>query len=117
MKEKRSKENSIEYAFIKEITSLFPSQIVKIIFFGSRAKEIFKPSSDYDFLIVLKDKRNKIIDEIYDVVTNFLIKHGVDISLKIYREEDFKRMASIPTPFMNSILKTGKELWTQKPKN
>ncbi len=108
------KKEEIETKFVKKVTSLFPLQIVKIIFFGSRAKGVPKPGSDYDFLIVLAEKNSKIVEEIYDVVTDFLIEYGADISLKIYRNDEFQRMMSIPTPFMASILGTGKELWSQK---
>ena len=110
------KKGHIEEKFVKKISSLFPDQIVKVTFFGSRAKDIPKPGSDYDFVIVLREKERKIIDGIYQVVTDFLIQYGVDISLKIYKENEFLRMASFPTPFIASILKTGKELWSQKPK-
>jgi len=108
------KEDNIELKFVDRITSLFPSRIVKVILFGSRAKSTAKPGSDYDFLIVLQEKEQRIIDELYDVVTDFLIEYGVDISLKIYKDEEFRKMISIPTPFMEGILKTGKELWTQR---
>jgi len=112
-----SKKEDIESKFLNQIVSLFPDQIIKVILFGSRAKGIPKSDSDYDFLIVLKEKDRRIIDEIYGVVTDFLIQYGVDISLKIYNERNFQHSTSIPTPFMASILKTGKELWTQKPAN
>ncbi len=110
-----SKKGDIETKFINRIISLFPKQIVKVIFFGSRTKGISKPSSDYDFLIVLKEKDRKTIDEIYNVVTEFLLEYGADVSLKVYSEKEFHRLTSIPTPFMASILKTGKELWSPKP--
>ncbi|MCX8116814.1 MAG: nucleotidyltransferase domain-containing protein [Desulfobacterota bacterium] len=108
--------SSIEEKFVKKISSLFSDHIVSVTFFGSRARGVPKPGSDYDFVIVLKEKDRKIIDGIYEIVTDFLIRYGVDISLKIYKEEQFLRMASYPTPFLASILKTGKELWTQKQK-
>jgi len=104
----------IESEFVRRITSLFPDQIAKVIFFGSRAKGTPKPGSDCDFLIVLRDKKWEIVDEIYNVVTDFLIQYGVDISLKIYNEKDFIKWASIPTPFIASISTTGKEWWMQK---
>ncbi len=97
---------------MSKITSLFPDQIVKVILFGSRAKGVPKPGSDYDFLIVLREKEWEVIEQIYGVVTDFLIQHGVDISLKIYKDKDFQEWTSIPTPFMASVLRTGKELWT-----
>ena len=109
-----SHKDHIEAEFVNKITSMFPGQIVKVILFGSRAKGIPKQGSDYDFLIVLRDKTREMVDEIYNVVTDFLIQYGVDISLKVYNEKDFEQLSSIPTPFMESVLKTGKELWSQK---
>jgi predicted nucleotidyltransferase len=111
------KKYNIEIEFVNKVTSLFPAQIAKVILFGSRASGTPKPESDYDFLIVLLEKDRKIIEEIYDIVTDFLIKYGADISLKIYKDKEFQKMVSIPTPFMASILKTGKELWSQKSKS
>ena len=108
------KKEGIEAEFVDKITSLFPAQIVKVILFGSRAKGIPKPGSDYDFLVILREKNLAIIEELYNVVTDFLITYGVDISLKVYKEIEFQRMLSFPTPFVASILKTGKELWTQR---
>jgi len=115
MKKKKSlqKEN-IETQFVNKITSLFPDQIVKIFFFGSRAMGIPKPGSDYDFLIVLNEKDRRVIDGIYDVATDFLLRYAVDISLKIYTEKNFQEMSSIPTPFIASILRKGREIWTPK---
>ncbi len=111
----RSKKKDIEFEFISKIVSLFPDQITRVILFGSRAKGISKPGSDYDFLIVLKEKDRKTIDVIYHVVTDFLLEYGADVSLKIYSKKEFDWMISIPTPFMASILKTGRELWSPIP--
>lgn len=108
------KEDNIELKFVNRITSLFPSRIVKVILFGSRAKGTAKPGSYYDFLIILQVKEQRTIDGLYDVVTDFLIEYGVDISLKIYKEEEFRKMISIPTPFIEDILKTEKELWAKR---
>lgn len=55
-------------------------------FLRFKGKGIPKPGSDYDFLIVMVEKDRKIVEEVYDIVTDFLINNGVNISLKIYRE-------------------------------
>lgn len=114
MKNQIQIKKNIETLFVKKIASSFPDNIVKIVFFGSRARGLAKPDSDYDFLVILRKKDRSISEAIYDVVTDFLLQYGVDISLKIYSLDDFQKMISIPTPFMASILKTGRELWTPK---
>jgi len=108
------KEDNIESKFMDRIRPLFPFGIVRVVLFGSRAKGTAKPGSDYDFLIVVRKKEPGMIDKLYDAVTDFLIEYGVDVSLKIYKDADFRKMTSLPTPFMERIMKTGKELWTQR---
>ncbi|MBI5406445.1 MAG: hypothetical protein HZA18_01960 [Nitrospirae bacterium] len=76
-----------------------------------------KPWSDYDILIVLNKRDNKIIDEIYEIVTEFQLEQRVDISLKIYRKDDFEMKNALHTPFMERIKKTGVVLWTRSEQN
>lgn len=100
--------------FTKLLVSKFANEIERIILFGSRAKEISLPFSDYDFLIVINEKSKDLVDAIYDIVMDFLLEYGVDISLKIYTKEHFDRGMSYPTPFMQEIDKTGVILWKKK---
>lgn len=76
-------------------------------------KGIAKPWSDYDFVIVLKQKDRHLINEIYDIVTDTLLKFGADISLKIYTEKDFEEKKIKRHPFINRIIESGIELWKQ----
>jgi predicted nucleotidyltransferase len=78
-----------------------------IYLFGSRARGDEKPYSDYDFLLVMPKRDEKVVDNVYDVVVDTLLDTGKVISLKIFKEEDFKRLSSIPTPFMSRVLKEG----------
>lgn len=111
------KEKSIEKEFAEIVGKRFSAEVLKIILFGSRAKGVAAPGSDYDLLIILKRKDRKVIDGLYDEVMNFLEHYEVDISLKIYTENTFNKMMSLPTPFMAQIKKTGKELWSQPRRN
>ncbi len=111
------KEESIEKKFAEIVGNRFSVEILKVILFGSRAKGVAAPGSDYDILVILKRKDRRVIDGLYDEVMNFLEHYEVDISLKIYTEEVFNKMMSLPTPFMAQIKKTGKELWSQPQKN
>ena len=100
--------------FTDKVVSRHNEDIIKIILFGSRARGVFRPDSDYDILIVLRKANREITDDIYDLVTDFMLDYGVDISLKIYREEKYQSMAAVSTPFFRSVMKTGRELWNNK---
>lgn len=107
----------IESEFTNKLVSRFEPWIEKVIFFGSRAKGVAKPWSDYDILIVLHKRDSKVIDEIYEIVTEFQLEHRVDISLKIYSKDDFAMKNKLHTPFMERIKKTGVVLWTRPQQN
>jgi len=111
---KKALNDKIIKEFISEISAKFRAHVKRIILFGSRAKNNYKIYSDYDLLIVLDKKSSDIINKIYDIVVDFLINYGVDISLKIYSEEDYNQKFSLGTPFMKEIKRYGEVLWTQK---
>lgn len=107
----------IEKEFTKKLIDRFEPWIEKVIFFGSRAKGVAKPWSDYDILIVMNKRDSKIIDEIYEIVTEFQLEQRVDISLTIYKKDDFEMKNALQTPFMERIKKTGVVLWTRSQQN
>ena len=82
-------------------------ELEQMLFFGSRARGIPKPYSDYDFLIVLRHRNTAIIDEIYEETTDFELEHEIDVSLKLYSVDDFKWKMAMGVPFMKSILQSG----------
>lgn len=91
-------------------------ELDKIIFFGSRAKGLGKPDSDYDLLLVIDKKDPGLVDKIYEISTDFSLKHGVDISFKIYTVEDYRKKIEMPLPFFLNIKKSGVEIWSRPKK-
>jgi predicted nucleotidyltransferase len=111
---KKALNDKIIKEFISQISDKVRTHIKRIVLFGSRAKNNYKIYSDYDLLIILDKKSSSVINKIYDVVVDFLVNYGVDISLKIYSEEDYNYKLSLGTPFMKEIKKYGEVLWTPK---
>jgi len=107
----------IEREFTGRLVDRFEPWLEKVIFFGSRAKGIARPWSDYDILVVLNKRDPEIVDEIYEIVTEIQLEYRADISLKIYRKEDYELKNRLHTPFMEGIKKTGIVLWTRSQKN
>lgn len=92
------------------LISPIAGEIKEIYLFGSRCREDWRPDSDYDILIVLEKKDRAMIDRLYDAVIEVLLTSGKLISLKIFIEEEFNRLKSIPTPFIQNVIKGGKRL-------
>lgn len=91
------------------LTMLSPlmANVKEIYLFGSRCRDNFRPDSDYDILIVVKKKEREFISRLYDAVMDILLDTGRLISLKIFIEPEFNRLKSIPTPFMQNVVKEG----------
>ncbi|MEW5692736.1 MAG: nucleotidyltransferase domain-containing protein [Candidatus Hydrogenedentota bacterium] len=100
--------------FVNRITREFGVHLSRVIFFGSRAKGVALPWSDFDILIVLDKRERDIIEGLYDKVMDLLLEYGVNLSLKIYDQQNFQRMMKLPTPFMAEIQNTGVELWKRE---
>ncbi len=93
--------------FLDIISPLMEQHIKEIYLFGSRCRDDWRPDSDYDILILLEKKDRPIIDKLYDAVMDILLSTGRLISLKIFTVSEFNRLKSIPTPFINNVLREG----------
>ena len=93
-------------SFLAEIKPL-NQKINAIYLFGSRARQDFRPDSDYDVLVVTKEKDLSLKDRLIESAFDTLLKTGLYISLKVFPQAEFKRLSNIPTPFMGNVLKEG----------
>lgn len=83
------------------------NKIEKMYLFGSRARGDERPDSDYDILIVTNHPNREFRSKIYDVVIDVLLETQRDISLKIRKTEEYKRLCRMRTPFMQNVLREG----------
>jgi predicted nucleotidyltransferase len=79
----------------------------EVILFGSRAREDFRPDSDWDFLVLLdrpltRDLKVRILDQLYDLE----LRTNSVISTIIHTKTDWERRAV--TPIYQIIQKEGK---------
>jgi len=116
--EKRIKDDPVISKFLSLLfggesnTSPLIKELRDIYLFGSRARDDWRPDSDYDILIILSKKDKALKSRLYDIVMDVLLETGRLISLKIFTEEEFNRLNSIPTPFMEKVAKEGIRLGT-----
>ncbi|MEO5360781.1 MAG: nucleotidyltransferase domain-containing protein [Nitrospirota bacterium] len=95
--------------FLRGIKAL-KGQIKEIYLFGSRTRMDWLPDSDYDILIVVDKKDRLMKDKLYDSVMDILLETGKLVSLKIFQTNEYMRLKSIPTPFMENVMREGVRL-------
>ena len=83
---------------------------LRIILFGSKAKGYSNTHSDYDILILLKDKKNEreITRKIYFTLLKNKISEPVDII--VAEEEKYKKYKETPGLIYKSVAKEGIEI-------
>lgn len=109
MKEKKRFNDAIIDRFLSSVSSL-GENIREVYLFGSRCRKDWRPDSDYDFLIVVDQKGKEVISQLYEIVMDILLDTGRLVSLKIFTASEFNRLASIPTPFIQNVIKEGTKL-------
>jgi len=83
---------------------------LKIILFGSKAKGKTKPDSDYDILIVIKDKKNEreVTRKIYFTLMKNNISEPVDVI--VVEKEKYEKYKEIPGFIYKSVADEGIEI-------
>lgn len=70
--------------FKQAMQDLYGDRLAKVILYGSYARGDFRPESDVDFMVVLKDtelKRIREIERTSDIVVRLLDKYEKSVSL------------------------------------
>ena len=92
--------------FLKGIATVRPL-IRCLILFGSRARGTQAFASDYDLLLVVFKKYNRLLDTLYESVMDVVLTHGRLVSLKVFEEREYARLQALKTPFMRHIADEG----------
>lgn len=85
----------------------FTERIVSIYAIGSRVRGDFYEWSDFDILMVVKNKNPEIEKEIINVLVDEEIKYGLSFSVVIKDIKAFKLEQRFHTPFYEGIMKEG----------
>lgn len=92
--------------FLSRIAPLRP-RILRLVLFGSRARGTQRHDSDYDLLLVVSKKDDRLLDALYEAVMDVLLAHGRLVSLKVFPEPEFARLQALRTPFMRHVTEEG----------
>ena len=105
---KKAKTDPIIQHFLMELSPIRPF-LKEIILFGSRARGQEIPSSDYDILLVVDEKKHKqqVKNIAHEAAANIEITKKVDISLKIFPYDHYEKLSEYGTPFIRNVQKEG----------
>jgi len=93
---------------ILNVAKEYNVEIDKIILFGSRARGDFREDSDWDILIVTKEKLNrKNYLTIYSKIINILYEKNIQCDLVIMDKETFEKKKDIVNTIANEALIEG----------
>lgn len=101
------REMEVLQGFVDHLNRLYPGKIRLVQLFGPRARGDARPDSDYDVLIVVEDRSAIDRTRIYDYVMDVNLKYGIDLSLKIYGQDEFELFKRTGVPFIREALREG----------
>ncbi len=84
------KQDPVVISFTEELKNQIPNYLKNIILYGSRAKGDNKKHSDYDFVVLLFERNEKISEIVYDIGYGILDKYEKLASCLILNETEWK---------------------------
>lgn len=99
------KKDPVVVYFTEQLQKQIPNSLQNVILYGSRARGDNKKHSDYDFVVLLKEKNEEISEIIYDIGYGVLDEFEILASCLIWNEADWNVQQKFPIG--KNILKDG----------
>lgn len=91
----------------KLLIKKYPEIIDKIILFGSRVENRENEFSDYDILLILREKYNREFEEnVLDIAYDIILKYDILADLKFITNEELQTIKGA-LPFVQSAMNNG----------
>jgi predicted nucleotidyltransferase len=91
----------------RKLQKLLGNNLITVAVFGSRVRGDFTEESDFDVLVVVKNRTFDIIMKVNDIFGKEENKTGVTFSAVIKQMETFEKEKRFNTPFYQNIKKEG----------
>ncbi|MFH1259625.1 MAG: nucleotidyltransferase domain-containing protein [Elusimicrobiota bacterium] len=91
----------------QKIKELLGSRLLLLELFGSKARGNFRPDSDIDIFVVVKDKDIALRDKLYDILFDIDPDYRYRMSLIIYSKFEFEQNIKLRSPFVENIQQEG----------
>ena len=99
----------IIYQFSQQMKNVFGPHLVKVIVYGSYARDDYKCNSDVDVMILVdlpESEIKKMENGLYDIAFEIEISTGIDISPILKSEAQYEYWADV-LPFYRSVREEG----------
>jgi predicted nucleotidyltransferase len=100
-------EKNILNRMTERLRERFPERIMDVYAFGSRVRGDHSEWSDFDVLVVVKDRNISIEHEIIEIFVEEELHSGVMFALIIKDQKTFESERKYNTPFYQNIMKEG----------
>ena len=82
-------EDEVVKSFTDALQEKISHNLKRVVLFGSRARKDHNKHSDYEFMVLLKQKNEENIELVFDVGYSILDKYNALVSCLIWDEEDY----------------------------
>ncbi len=100
-------EKEVLSRIIEKVKDRLSGRVVSVYAFGSRVRGNHGEWSDFDVLVVVRDKTPDIESEIIGVFVDEEMKSGLSFTPVIKNSEAFEMEKKFHTPFYENIIKEG----------
>ena len=101
--------------FSEQVQKILGTNLTKVILYGSYARGDYTENSDIDIMLLTKlsnTEIDKIDNNIYGLAYDYFIDYGIDISVIIKNEDNYKYWLGA-LPFYDNIQKEGITIYEQ----
>lgn len=100
-------EKKVLTQIIEKLRKRLPERIISVYAFGSRVRGNHSEWSDFDVLVIVKDKTPKLETEVISIFVDEEIKSGLSFALVVKDVQAFEMEKKFDTPFYKNIMVEG----------
>ncbi len=93
--------------FSETVKSRLGESVVRISVFGSKVRGDYKPTSDIDVLVIVKDRSLRVMDQIAEITSDLNIEYDLSIAPVVFSEPEFDMNAQMASPFSLAVREEG----------
>lgn len=97
--------------FAEPLAERLGENLVRLGFFGSRARGKARWRSDFDLMVVLRTASGEARDAVHRLATTLELEHNVDLSTKIVDQERFEQLRRSSLGFWRNYARDERVLW------